>query len=184
MSEIVITGLQELNTALAKLTDDVQKKYLRGAAGAGARVIRDATKRNIETLPAVVTGTLDRAVFSKWIAGASAPDRATFYISLLHGTKFKMKTKGKRTTKNRDAYYWWWIENGHIIAGAIGQKGRIKGGDRARAATRKTAKAVGHYVPPRPFLRPALEKNTTAAIEAVKAELIKRLGADYGMVAR
>ena len=184
MSEIVITGLQELNTALAKLTDDVQKKYLRGAAGAGARVIKDATKRNIETLPAVVTGDMDRAVFSKWIAGASAPDRATFYISLLHGTKFKMKTKGKRTTKNRDAYYWWWIENGHIIAGPGATTGKLRGSKGSKERTRKKLKAVGQFVQGRPFLRPALEKNTTAAIEAVKAELIRRLGADYGMVAR
>ena len=179
MSEIVVTGLKELNVALAGLSDKVQKQYLRAGAAAGARVIRDATKRNIEALPAVVSGTLDRAVFSKWITQASSIDHIVFYISVLHGTRFQMRTRGKRTTKNRDAYYWWWVENGHTIAGATGHKGRLQGGKGRLANTRAKLKTAGHFVPPRPFLRPALESNVQNAIEACRAEIAKRLLQDY-----
>lgn len=175
MSESVkVTGLQELNAALNKLAADVQKKHLRGAVAAGARIFRDAAVRNVP----VRSGTLKRAIYSKWIQEASGSDRQTFLVSVRRGKGFKSTKKtNKRTgktreTTNRDAFYWTWVEFGHVTRGK-GQK--IKGGTIRRERARKALKAAGNFVPPRPFLRPAFEANKTAAIEAVRVELVKRI---------
>ncbi len=175
MSETIkVKGLQELNAALASLSSDVQRKYLRGAVAAGARVVRDAAMRNVP----IRTGTLKRAIYSKWIQEASGKDRQTFLVSVRRGKGFRSSRKtNKRTgktreTANRDAYYWTWVEFGHVTRGA-GQ--RIKGGTIRRERARTALRNSGQFVPPRPFLRPAFESNKSATIEAIRAELAKRI---------
>lgn len=172
MSETVkVTGLQELNRKLARLADDVQRKYLRGAVGAGARIFRDAAKRNAP----VGTGKLQRSIISKWIPEASSLHRQLFLVTVKRGKHFRGKVKTdkkgrERITKSYDAYYWTWIEFGHTT--------RLSGQKRTRAQIRKSLdvyKATGRFVPPRPFLRPAFESNKSAAIEAVRVELAKRI---------
>jgi HK97 gp10 family phage protein len=173
MSEIVkVTGLRELNTALTRLADDVARKHVRGAVAAGARIIRDAAVRNVP----VRTGKLRRAIYSKWIAAASGRDRQTFLVSVRRGKNFQSKKRQNKrgrtvTTRDNDAYYWTWIEFGHVATGPT----RIGGGSVRRARARSALKSAGRFVPPRPFLRPAFEANKTAAIEAVRAELAKRI---------
>ena len=173
MSESVkVTGLQELNRNLARLSDDVQLKYLRGAVAAGARLIRDAAIKNVP----VRSGTLRRALYSKWIREASGNNRQTFLVSVRRGKQFQAKTRtsarGRVTkTKSSDAYYWTWIEFGHVATGPT----RIAGGALRRERSRQKLKSAGHFVPPRPFLRPAFESNKLAAVEAVRVELAKRI---------
>lgn len=173
MSEIIkVTGLTELNTALRKLAEDVQKKYLRGGVAAGARVVKSAAVRNVP----VKSGTLRRAIYSKWMREASGNERQTFLVSVRRGKRYQAKTvtskKGRsRTTKNNDAYYWTWVEFGHVATGPT----KIKGGTARREKARKALKSSGKFVPPRPFLRPAFEANKLAIIEAVRVELAKRI---------
>lgn len=167
-----VTGLQELNRNLVRLADDVQRKHLRGAVAAGARIVRDAAVRNVP----IRTGTLRRAIYSKWLQEASGNNRQTFLVSVRRGKQYQAKTrtskKGRVTkTKNADAYYWTWVEFGHVATGPT----RIAGGATRRERSRQKLKSAGRFVPPRPFLRPALESNKTAAIEAVRAELAKRI---------
>lgn len=178
MSEVIkVTGLQELNRNLARLADDVQRKYLRGAVAAGARLIRDAAIKNVP----IRSGTLRRALYSKWIQEASGNNRQTFLVSVRRGKQFQAKTrtskKGRITkTKSSDAYYWTWIEFGHVATGPT----RIAGGALRRERSRQKLKSAGRFVPPRPFLRPAFESNKTAAIEAVRVELAKRIAEGLG----
>lgn len=184
MSEIIkVTGLQELNRALSKLNDDVKKKYVRGAVGAGARLIRDAAIKNAGAILAGRTpksgerrrtGRLQRAIYSAWLAKESTPDSQSFIVSVKRGRNFQSKTATRRgktfQTSNKDAYYWTWVEFGHVVTNK-----KIKGGLRAREKARKPLKAAGQFIPARPFMRPALESNKTAAIEAVRVELAKRI---------
>ncbi len=184
MSEVIkVTGLQELNRALSQLNDDVKKKYVRGAVGAGARLIRDAAIRNAATVIAGTapksgirrrTGRLQRAIYSAWLAKESTADSQSFIVSVKRGKNFQSKTRqrgGKSfQTSNKDAYYWTWVEFGHVVTTK-----KIKGGLRAREKARIPLKAAGQFVPARPFMRPALESNKTAAIEAVRVELAKRI---------
>lgn len=174
MSEVLkVTGLQELNRALGNLASNVQRQYLRGAVAAGARVFKDAAVRNVP----VRSGKLRRAIYSKWITEASGDSRQTFLVSVRRGKRFQSQTKVNRrgksvTTKDTDAYYWTWVEFGHV---ATGPKGGLKGGSRRRAAAREKLKSAGHFVPPRPFLRPAFSSNVNAAIDAVRIELARRI---------
>ena len=180
-----VTGLQELNRNLVRLADDVQRKHLRGAVAAGARLIRDAAVRNFNAiqdlpdiedetgrkLPRIRTGKLARSIYSKWIQEASGNGRQSFLVSVRRGKRFRAKKRGKGMTEDKDAYYWTWVEFGHV---ATGPK-KLKGGAWKRQKARKALKAAGRFVAARPFLRPALENNKTAAIEAVRAELAKRI---------
>ena len=184
MSEAIkVTGLKELNDALNRLNADVKKKHLRGAVGAGARLIRDAAIKNAaavigQTTPKSGvrrrTGRLQRAIYSAWLAKESTADSQSFIVSVKRGKNFQSKTTTRRgktfQSSNKDAYYWTWVEFGHVVTTT-----KIKGGLRAREKARKPLKAAGKYVPARPFMRPALESNKTAAIEAVRAELAKRI---------
>jgi HK97 gp10 family phage protein len=174
VTSVKVTGLRELNDALAKLADDVAIKYARGAVAAGAAVIRDAARENVP----VRSGKIKRAIYSKWIREQSSRERQSFFVSVRRGKAYKSRQrvskKGRKTTtKDLDAYYWTWVEFGHIATGA-GNK--IKGGANRRANTRAKLKASGAtFVPPRPFMRPAFEQNKFKAIEAIRSELSKRI---------
>ncbi|MCA3068116.1 MAG: HK97 gp10 family phage protein [Rhodocyclaceae bacterium] len=167
-----VTGLRELNDALAKLADDVAIKHARGAVAAGAALIRDAARANVP----VRSGKLKAAIYSAWIREASSRERQSFFVSVRRGKKYQPRMKvskagRQRATKDLDAYYWTWIEFGHIATGA-----KIKGGARARAKARDKLKQSGAtFVPARPFLRPAFESNKMKAIEVIRAELSKRI---------
>jgi HK97 gp10 family phage protein len=188
MSETIkVTGLQELNAALARLDENVKKKYVRGAVGAGARLIRDAAIKNVAAVIGSTqpksgarrrTGRLQRAIYSAWLAKESTTDTQSFIVSVKRGRNFQSKTTTRRgktfQTSNKDAYYWTWVEFGHVVT-----KSKIKGGQRRREAARKPLKAAGQFVPARPFMRPALESNKTAAIEAVRVELAKRIAEGF-----
>ncbi|MCA3068094.1 MAG: HK97 gp10 family phage protein [Rhodocyclaceae bacterium] len=168
-----VTGLRELNDALAKLADDVAIKHARGAVAAGAALIRDAARANVP----VRSGKLKAAIYSAWIREASSRERQSFFVSVRRGKKYQPRMKvgrgGKqRATKDLDAYYWTWIEFGHIATGGM----KIKGGTKRRARTRANMREAGaKFVAARPFLRPAFEANKLKAIEVIRAELAKRL---------
>lgn len=174
VTSVKVTGLRELNDALTKLADDVAIKYARGAVAAGAALIRDAARENVP----VLSGKLKRSIYSKWIREASSRERQTFFVSVRRGKQFRAKQrvskKGRTTmTKDLDAYYWTWVEFGHIATGA-GKK--IKGGAQRRSDTRSKLRSSGAtFVPPRPFLRPAYEQNKQQAVEAIRSELSKRI---------
>ena len=167
-----VTGLKELNDRLAHLAKDVADKHVRGAVAAGAGVIKTATQNNIDKLGTGgrSTGTLRKAVYTKWLRNSAIKGRVTFLISLKRGKK-KANAKGKRRN-TVDAYYWWWIENGHI---AVGPGGALRGGEKRRKPQRAALKAAGKFVPARPFLRPALSQNIPAITEAVRSELANRI---------
>lgn len=177
-SAVKVTGLAELNAALNRLADDVAIKHARGALAAGAALIRDEARKNAPQL----TGKLKRAIYSMWMREMSTRERQTFFVSVRRGKKFQGRTStsksGKtRTTADRDAYYWTWIEFGHVSAGPGGQ---LKGGTRRRERARSEKRAAGKFVPPQPFLRPAFEAKKQEAVEAVKVELQKRIFATLG----
>jgi len=169
--EVKVAGFAELQKAMRALSLDVRNQHLSAAIGAGATVIR---KEAVQLAPKD-TGTLRRAIYR--VRDAKAPDgESRWIVGVRRGKKYQSRTltskRGKQfTTKNRDAYYWAWIEFGHIARGP-GQ--RIKGGTRTKQSKRDQLRTQGHFVPARPFMRPAFERRKEDAVEAIK----KRLGAD------
>ncbi|MCA3000304.1 MAG: HK97 gp10 family phage protein [Rhodocyclaceae bacterium] len=181
MSDAIrVTGLKELNDALNKLTANVALKHARGAVAAGARVIRDAAIENVtKGNPEIQTGTLKRAIYSRWMREMSTMERISFFVSVKRGKVYRPKTRstkgGKvRITADRDAFYWTWVEFGHLAR--TKKSGAVKGGKRRRDATRNSLKDQGaKFVAARPFMRPAYEANKRKAIEAIRDELTKRI---------
>jgi hypothetical protein len=83
---------------------------------------------------------------------------------------------GKRYQKgkeNRDAYYWRWVEAGHV---ARGPGSRLKGGDRSRALQRKRIKeSGGRVVQGVWFMRRAFLANQHQALKAFNARIAARI---------
>ncbi len=177
MSEAVrVTGLREFNNALSRLGEKVTKEYARGAVGAGAKVVYDQAVANAHQ----VSGTLKRAIYRAWIPDQSGPERQTFLLSIRRGKSFQARTvvgKGgrKRTTKNKDAWYGWMVEFGHLATGRT----KIRGGVRTRemARGRMLREGSAKLVPGQGFMRRAYESKKMAAVEAMQDELQKRITA-------
>lgn len=174
MSETVtVTGLRELQTALAALADRTAKEYARGAVAAGAKVIYEQAQANAHK----VSGTLMRSIYRKWIPAESNKNRQTFLVSVRRGKKFATRTvtnsRGKsRTIKSTDAYYWTMVEFGHLATGPV----KIRGGVKSRAAQRKVLTSSGtRFVPGQKFMTNAYESKKQAAADAIKAELQRRI---------
>lgn len=164
-----VQGLSELNAALKALPRDVSEKLLNGAVSAGARVIRDETAqrapiaveahfraRGRKTPP----GVLKRAIYQ-----VNVKELATFYQRVYRVGVRRGKAQQK---SDRDAFYWWWVENGHKIVPRT-PKGIFRGTQQSRrnaASTRVSA---------HPFLRPAFEAKKQAALEAIKAYLTRNI---------
>lgn len=145
---IEIKGLKELNDALKQLPDRIAKNVLRGATGAGAAIIRGEMRARAP----VYTGDVQQ--------GHPAPGtlkRAVYMKQIREKSSDTQQTfyVGVRHGKDRqsvgkkqanlDAFYFSWVEFG-------------------------TSK-----MPARPYMRPAFEAQKTAAAEAVKAYLAKRI---------
>jgi len=132
MMTVNITGLKELQQALNQLPLEIQKRPLRSAVSAGAKVIVDEAKR---LAPQGETGNLRKALYRYRSRSQSSRGQETFLVGVRKGKKNyvdsaknrRLNRVGKKYTVEGEAYYWRFIEFG-------------------------TSK-----MPARPFLRPAFE---------------------------
>lgn len=161
----VTMNLPDFRRQLRELSAKVEKRVVRNATRAAARVFRDAARAEAPVLAEPdfrrVAGALKRAIY----AGPSKVKRGRGVVA------FYVGVKASRTARKtaRDPFYWRFLEGGWIPRGP-GQ--RIKGGtnrkalERSRTASRRIA---------RPFLAPAFRRAQGAAISAfntrVEAEL-------------
>jgi hypothetical protein len=88
-------------------------------------------------------------------------------VAARSGRKYQKVRRGKQYA-NLDAFYWPWVEGGHVARGP-GQ--RIRGGMRRRALERKRLRAAGKWVEGRWFLRRAFQTQQTAALQAFEKRL-------------
>lgn len=153
MSLTHVTGLSELQRLLDTLPAKIEANILRGALRAGAKPILAEAKQNA----AVASG------------------------ALRDGLKIGTKSKGGIVTASvkaggKHAYLANWIEFGtqrHTIAG---KDGRVLyfGGQFVQQVSHPGARA-------RPFLRPALDSQSQAAVIAVGEYIKKRLATKQGL---
>jgi HK97 gp10 family phage protein len=158
-----IDGLRELNEALKQLPREVSEKLLDTAVGRGASVVRDEARRRAPIAVDAHFRARGRktppGVLRKAVLRARAREVATFFsrtwvVGVRHGKRFQKK--------DQDAFYWWWVENGHKI---VPRHGRAGGTLRSRR--------VGSHgrVPAYPFLRPAFDARKFDAVEAMRRYL-------------
>jgi HK97 gp10 family phage protein len=193
MRQVEVKGLRELKASLNALPQNIATNVLRGAVNAGARVIRDEAKIKAP----VETGTLKRAIYTKFIRELSDPWRAVYFVGVRQGKRYaNLKTKGGKD-KSMDAYYAKFVEYGHYSRPAgkhrmnrratsysIHSKGdwlfnRLsQAKDRAITLERMVAAGAIRWIPAHPFMRPAWDAKQDAALEALKGYMEKRIPAE------
>lgn len=152
---IKVDGLKQLGERMQSLSKDVNRRVARAATAGAARIVREATRKNIDALQLVDTGNMRAAV----AAQRSKRTRLTseHRVGVKSGGGYRSgdiqggKTSDVKAAKTGagklgvDAYYWRFLEFGTV--------------DR----------------PATPFLRPAFEGNKIKAIEEMKRVLERRI---------
>lgn len=170
--KIELRGIPEFSARLRALSGDMQKRVVRSGAMAAAAIFRNEAKENAprsklnRRLAGHEPGTLKKAIFAGRSKSRSKPGTETYTVGA------RGRNKGKTA---KGAYYWRWIEAGHLARGA-GQK--LKGGDNRRALERRRLRAAGaKFVPPVAYLRRAFQTKGDQALRAfnkrIEARLIK-----------
>lgn len=164
MADVNIKGLAELQAALAQLPVKMENNILRGALRAGAKVVAKQASANVHQ----VSGALAESVrFGCKVDRAGG--RLTAFIRA--GGRGK---KGSAKGGKNPAFYAHMVEGGtvaHLI--------------KAKAPKRMLAVGVAQVQHPgakkKPFLRPALDLQATAALEAVREYIRNRLATKHGI---
>ncbi len=168
MVDTTIIGLSGVHATLAGVPDKLAKNALRAGLRQAANLIRDAARANFNTGggPNDITGALKASIRTVSLKGS--PTRIAFGVAAGALTNAQKKKFGIDST-----YYAVMVEYGHLMRG----KGdALKGGTRSKMAQRFALGKVGAAsVAPRPFMRPALEKNAQAAIDMVAATVADKL---------
>lgn len=132
--QVRIYGLAELERRMIQLGPKIARKALRSALNAGAQII----KKDAQARAPFLTGRLSRrALYVARLRSASGPSEETYIIGVRHGRKDKKR--------DRDAYYWKFIEFGTKFMAAM------------------------------PFLRPAFESKKLEVLERIKQKLRERI---------
>ncbi|MBY0455257.1 MAG: HK97 gp10 family phage protein [Burkholderiaceae bacterium] len=157
MNEINIRGLKELQELLNTLPAKIEKNILRSALNQGSKVIAAQAKQNASVKSGFMKGRIH------------VTNKATKKQRQGTGTvqSFVRVGSSKQKWGVKDAWYGRLVENGtkrHLITGSHLNIG---------------GKFVGKIIHPgakaRPFLRPAFESESSAAVSAVAAHIKKRL---------
>ena len=150
MADETISGGRELDAFLQSFSVKMEKNILRAALRAGAAEFRDQARANVP----VEEGDLKQS-----IRITSRFKKGTVYVSV--------KAGGKR------APHWHFVEFGtaaHRISPS-GAGGLLIGGQVVGAADHPGAR-------PKPFMRPAFDTRSAAALQAVAAKIRERLTAE------
>ena len=158
MTQVTISGLKELDKMLKTLPVNIERNVLRGAMRAGQNVLAGAVKSNLKSNGSVDSGELERSV----------------------RVRFKRKSEKFGWVRafvfagNKKAYYSHWVEFG--TASYYSGNGRTVGAP--YVITPKVAgslflggvfaeSTVHPGIKPKPFMRPAFDNNSGAALAAV-----------------
>lgn len=152
MDVIRVEGLEDLRvTLLERLPEKLRGKALQGALAQGARPIVSAAR----AMAPVDSGLTRRSIYSK----------RSKYSKLEYESRIIGVRHGKRAAKKgRDAYYWKFVEFGHLV------------GNKKTGYLQKRGKGSGHSgivtaVAARPFMRPAFESQKVKALDNIRAAL-------------
>ena len=162
-SDVVVTGLAELQLQLSQLPANIERKLLRGALRAGQKVVADMARDRAPSAEPSSTAA------QKYGAVTGALRSSIRVSARARGGNIVASVKAG----NRAAYYAGWVEFGtrpHTIEAKDG--GAISFGG-------KEYKRINHPgAQARPYMRPALDwaaSNNSAPFQAVAAYLQRRL---------
>jgi HK97 gp10 family phage protein len=165
-----LSDFQALIGELQRVPAAMRERVLRGAAATGASVIRKEAILRAPQFTGEVSaghpppGTLKRAIYQARLSQECTSTREVFKVGVRRGKK--ARSFGK-TGENRDAFYAFWVEYGHFT--------------RVPHDMTKTAKAAGRalgvakFVPPQPFMRPAVQAKSQDAIRAAREYVLNQI---------
>lgn len=152
---IKVEGLKELGERMQNLSRDINKRVATAATASAARVVRNATKANIDALQLVDTGNMRAAVAVQ--KSKRTQLTSEHRVGVKSGGGYRAgdiaggKTSDVKAAKSGagrlgvDAYYWRFLEFGTVKR------------------------------PASPFLRPGFENNKNKAVEEMKKVLERRI---------
>jgi HK97 gp10 family phage protein len=159
MSDVKVKGLAELQKALDTLPAKIEANIMRAALRAGAAVIAAEAKQNVNS----VSGDLAASIRF----GAKLNRRAG-------GVEAYIRAGGKAKKNRKTVFYAHMVEQGtaaHII--------------KARPPNKMLAIGYAQVQHPgsrkRPFMRPALDRQSDAAVRAVGEYIRHRLATKHGI---
>lgn len=146
----MLQGLEKLAAAAGEAT-------LRGTGFAGAKVFLDEAKARVP----VKTGTIKaNLIIKRAEEKSSSAEKQTYLVTVRSG----------KQGNDGDAYYWKWVENGHMI---VGKKAKAAAWKNHRAAAKlefgDSKKGA------RPFIRPAYESVKDKAINAMQTKMAEKI---------
>lgn len=161
---IRLKGVDDLKLALRDLDRSMRRKVLKAALRSAARVIQSDAKSRAPVLqmptPRRVPGTVKRSIVVRASKLARRKNMLGVYVTV-KASKARVKKDGRQ-----DPFYFRFLEEGWIPRGP----GRgLRGSDRKKRAVR--AQDTGRKVQ-RPFLGPALQAKSQAAVQAFEREVL------------
>jgi HK97 gp10 family phage protein len=165
-------NVQDLLLDLQALPQTIQTRVMKGAVATGASVIRKEAIRLAPTYTGDVAdghpppGTLKKAIYQTRLPSQCTPTQEVWKVDVRRGKAARNTRRGKGVA-NLDAFYAKWVEFGHYT--------------RVPHAMTKTAKAAGRalgvarYVPPHPFMRPAVQAKAGEAFKAMQTYIYQQL---------
>lgn len=163
----VTMDLPDFRRQLRELSAKVEKRAVRNATRAAARVFRDAARAAAPVLREPDGRRVAGALKAGIIAAPSKVRRGRGVVAFYVGVKAAKKSR--KTA--RDPFYWRFLEAGWIPRGP---GNRIKGGTNRKALERR--RTAGRRVAV-PFLAPAFRQVQGAAVAAFNARLDAELAA-------
>lgn len=162
-----ISGLGELRSAFAEISDDMKTKTSRQMVAAAGGVLRKEARNLAQGQGLRLTGALIRNIAIK---REKTPEGLTqYHLGVRHGRDMGRSAEKKLVVgKNgrvtsvyvNDPFYWSFLEKGRNVYGGNGR--------------RKRSSLVGR-VEATPFIAPALENKQQDAIDAMTARLLKAI---------
>lgn len=161
---IRLTGVDDLRAALRDLDRSMRRKVLRSALRSAARVIQTDAKARAPVLkePARwrLPGTVKRSIVVKASKLARRKNMVGVYVTV-KASKARVKKDARA-----DPFYFRFLEEGWIPRGPFR---KLRGSDRKKRAARK---AEAHKRISYPFLGPALQAKSQAAVQAFEREVL------------
>lgn len=166
-NDTIISGGRQLDEFLKTLSPNVEKKIMRVALAAGARVIAKEAKQNAPSGP---TSTANEALYGGYEGALRDTVRVTSGVSKT-GVAYASVKAGGRSKRGADVFY------AHIAE--FGAKPHV-----IRPRRKKSLQLGGHFIAGtvmhpgmtgQPFMLPAVDAKQGAAVAAVAAKIRERL---------
>jgi HK97 gp10 family phage protein len=170
---VIRTNMPDFLRQTRELGYDLERKVFRSGVAAATTVFRKAVltvldrPRRSAIRKGETPGTLRRAIYVKR-ARDSRLGLEHYFVGVRQGKKQRSRKGG-----NADAFYWKFVELGHLIRP---RGGAIRGGRNSQRLQRERARASGAgRVPPYPFMKPAFEQGQKQALDKFEERVQQRI---------